>query len=291
VTISASVSASLGSPPASAAGGRAMQPVLTQNAFFAMVALLAATAATARSVPGAQTAAEALLFGILENKVLWLCLGVGLWHLLRSPSAALGRLDLFVAFPALVIIATGGGVWPWMGLMPVLLLAWSTGQKGVRTGLLIVMLAGVHEIVVSILGELCGDLLLGLDARIAGTVASWFLPGITVAGNALQQEGGHLLVLVWGCSSLSNLGDALLLFFALVSLYGSGTAPAKARGRFLWCMLLVTAATIAFNAMRLALMAGSAEAYAYLHDGSGAAWFRIATLCSTAALSWVSVRR
>jgi hypothetical protein len=268
-----------------------MPPVLTQNAFLALVVLLAAAAATARSVPGADAAAEALLFGLLDNKVLWLCLGVGLWHLLRSPSAALGNLDLIAAFPALLLSTIGGDVWPWMGLIPVLLLAWSTGQKGARTGLLIILFAATHEIVVSILGALCGDLLLGLDAYIAGTVASWFLPGITVEGNALQQEGGHMLVLVWGCSSLSNLGDALLLFCALVSLYGSGTAPGNIRGRFLWCMLMVAAATIAFNATRLALMAGSMDAYAYLHDGSGAAWFRIATLCATAALSWVAVRR
>jgi hypothetical protein len=56
-------------------------------------------------------------------------------------------------------------------------------------------------------------------------------------------------------------------------------------------MLLVAVATIALNATRLGLMAGSAEAYAYLHGSSGAAWFRIATLCFTASLGWVAVRR
>jgi len=83
----------------------------------------------------------------------------------------------------------------------------------------------------------------------------------------------------------------LLLFCALVSLYGPGHLAGNARGRLLGYMLLVAAATVALNAIRLGLMASSADAYAYLHGGSGAAWFRIATLCLTAVLSWVAVRR
>jgi len=174
---------------------------------------------------------------------------------------------------------------------PLLLLALSAAGNGARTGLLILLLAAAHEIAVSLLGDLSGDALLGIDARIAGALTSWILPDISVEGTALQRDGGHMLVLVWGCSSLSNLGDALLLFCALVSLYGPGHVPGNARGRFLVCMLLVVIATVALNAIRLGLMAGSAEAYAYLHDSSGSAWFRIATLCFTAALGWVAARR
>jgi hypothetical protein len=285
------VSAPTGSSSAGAANDRATQPALTQNAFVAMVVLLAASAATARGIPNAEGAAEALLRALWDNKVLWLCLGVGLWHLLQTPSAELGATGLIAAAPALLLSAAGGGVWPWLGLIPLLLLGLSSAGSGARTGSLIVLLAAAHEIAVSFLGVLGGDALLGIDARIAGSISSWFLPDISVEGTALQRDGGHMLVLVWGCSSLSNLGDALLLFCALVSLYGPSHLPGNARGRFLVCMLLVAVATIALNATRLGLMAGSAEAYAYLHGSSGAAWFRIATLCFTAALGWVAVRR
>jgi hypothetical protein len=285
------VSAPTGSSCTSAADGPAPQWMLTQNTFVAMVVVLAASAATARDIPGADGAFRALLDGIWGNKVLWLCLGVGLWHVLRTPSAALGARDLIVAGPALLLSALAGGIWPWVGLVLVVMPAWVVAGSGVRTGLLIFLLAGAHEIAVSLLGELTGDTLLGIDARIARALASGFLPGMTVEGNALQQDGGHMLVLVWGCSSLSNLGDALLLFFALSSLQGSGYGPETARRRFLCCMLLLVASTVALNAIRLGLMAGSADAYAYLHGRDGAAWFRIATLCITAALSWVWARR
>jgi len=285
------VSAPPGSSSAAAADELATHAVPTQNAFIAMVVLLAASAATARGIPNADGAAEALMQGLWTNKVLWLCLGVGLWQLLQTPSAELGPPGLIAAAPALLLSAVGGGIWPWLGLIPVLLLGLSFAERGARTGLLIVLLAAAHEIAVSLLGALSGDALLGIDARIAGFVTSWFLPDISVAGTALQRDGGHMLVLVWGCSSLSNLGDALLLFCALASLYGPGHGAGNARGRFLGFMLLVAAATVALNATRLGLMASSADAYAYLHGSSGAAWFRIATLCVTAALGWVSVRR
>jgi len=268
-----------------------MQSVPKQNAFIAMVALLAAMAATARGIPDADGAVEALLSALWDNKVLWLCLGVGLWQLLQTPSAELGAPGLIAAAPALLMSAVGGGIWPWLGLIPLLLVGLSSAGAGARTGSLIVLLAAAHEIAVSFLGALSGDALLGIDARIAGSLTSWFLPDISVEGTALQRDGGHMLVLVWGCSSLSNLGDALLLFCALVSLYGTGHLAGNARGRLLVCMLLVAAATVALNATRLGLMAGSVEAYAYLHGSSGAAWFRMATLCMTAALGWVAVRR
>ena len=41
----------------------------------------------------------------------------------------------------------------------------------------------------------------------------------------------------------------------------------------------------------LALMAGDAEIYTYLHDGTGAAWFRLAALGVTALMSCVAAWR
>jgi hypothetical protein len=223
--------------------------------------------------------------------VLWLCLGVGLWHLLRSPSAALAPVQLWAAVPALTLSAVAGGPWPWLGLVPVILSALPGAGRRTRVGLLIILLAAAHEIAVDLLGELSGDALLAVDARIAGVMAGWFLPAVSVDGNALQQDGGHMLVLVWGCSSLTNLGDALLMYCALVSLYDADAAPAAARQRFFYCMLAVGLSTVALNATRLGFMSSSVAAYNYLHGSDGAAWFRVATLSITAAMSWVAVRR
>jgi len=256
-----------------------------------MVVLIAAGAATAHGVPDPGSAAGALIHGIWNNKVLWLCLGVGLWHLTRAPVAALGVRGLFAAGPALVLSAAGGS-WPWLGLAPVLLWAWlALVDDESRRGLLIVLLAGAHEIIVGLAGEICGDTLLGVDAWLSSALAAWFLPGLLAQGNALQLSEGHMLVLVWGCGSLSNLGDALLLFCALVSLYRPAATPGPGRGRVLCCMLLLMLSTIALNAVRLGLMASGKDAYAYLHGGDGATWFRVVSLGATAALSLIAAWR
>lgn len=259
--------------------------VLTRNAFVAMLVVVSACAATARAVPGVVDTTAALVRGFGENKVLWVCLGIALWHLLRHRSPTVGVGHLLAAIPALLLSASAGGIWPWVGLSLSLLLLMTTGLGEARTGALLALAAALHVIGIDLLGELSGDAVLGLEARIAGLLAGGFLPGLQVEGNALQMPGGHMVVLVWGCSSLSNLGDALLLFCALVSLQLVASSSHILRGRFISCLVLLACIAIALNVLRLTLMAGDSAAYAYLHGGAGGAWFRLATLGITALLS------
>ena len=273
------------------ATGALPRSVLSLNAFTTLLVVIAACSASARAVPDATGTITALVHGFTDNKVLWLCLAVAAWHLQRSPSPHLQAHHLAAAIPALSLSATAGGIWPWVGLSVSLLLLviLAPGYRGAaRTGVLIAIMAALHEIALDIVSDLGGDALLGIDAQIAGSLAQWFLPNLVVEGNALQHLDGHMLVLVWGCSSLSNLGDALLLFWALVSLYAAGTEPRQSRGRIVFCILLLTCLTVALNALRLALMVGDAESYAYLHGGEGAAWFRLMTLGITALMSGVA---
>lgn len=268
--------------------------LLSRNAFVASLVCVAACAATARDYTGAGSAGDALTRGFADNKVLWLCLAIAVWHLVRGAAPAVGARDLAIALPALLLAALGGGIWPWIGLggsLCLFLTLTPAGWGQARVGVLIALAAALHEIAVNVLGELSGDALLGIDAWIAGSVSNWIAPGIAVEGSALQQFDGHMLVLVWGCSSLSNLGDALLLLWALVSLGRGANASEDGRARFVCCMLLLAGLTIALNAIRLALMAGSVETYAYLHGSDGAAWFRLGTLGITAALSGVMIWR
>jgi len=261
--------------------------LLSRNAFVASLVCVACCAATARDHTGTGGAVAALISGVADNKVLWVCLAIAVWHLVRDSSPAVGVRDLAIVFPALLLAALAGGLWPWIGLVGALCLFLALKPAGLgqaRVGVLIALAAALHEIAVNVLGELSGDALLGIDAWIAGTVSNWITTGIAVEGSALQHFDGHMLVLVWGCSSLANLGDALLLLWALTSLGREAGACGQGRARFVCCVLLLAGLTIALNALRLALMAGSADTYAYLHGSDGAAWFRIATLGMTGAL-------
>lgn len=268
-------------------------PDLSRNGFTAVLIMISACAASARAVPGVVDTTTAIFRGFLDNKVLWVCLGIAVWHLLQNPSPALRGSHLVAAVPALLLAGWSGGIWPWIGLTVSLslLMATSPAWGIARTGILIGMVAALHKIGIDILGELSGDTLLAIEAGIAELLAGWMLPALEAEGNALQMPGGHMVVLIWGCSSLSNLGDALLLFWALVSVRVSGPTPQGLRGRFVGCILLLTCITIALNALRLTLMAGDPASFAYIHGSEGGAWFRLATLGTTALLSTTAFAR
>jgi hypothetical protein len=168
-----------------------------------------------------------------------------------------------------------------------MLRASNAGWGTARTGILIALAASVHVVVLDLLGQLGGDAVLSAEAGIAGFLASWLWPDVQVQGTALQLPGGHMLVLVWGCSALSNLGDAMLLFWALASVSVAGPIPRQLMGRFVGCAILLAGMTIALNTLRLVLMACEPGLYAYLHSGQGAVFFRLAILGVTAAMSTV----
>lgn len=266
---------------------------LSRNDFTALLIVIAAWAASARAVPGAADATVALVRGIAENKVLFVCLGIAVWHLLRGDSPPLSTAHLLAAIPALFLSASAEGVWPWIGLtLTLVLLTAATPSWGTaRAGVLIALLAALHNIAVDLLGILGGDAVLSVEAKFAGWLLSWILPEIEVEGTALQLPGAHMVILVWGCSSLSNLGDILLLFGALVSVRLSGGWPPLVRDRIVGLAVLLGGITIALNTLRLTLIASDPDTYAYLHGGGGAAWFRFAALGLTAFMSTMAVTR
>lgn len=261
--------------------------VVTRNHFVALLIVVSACAGTARAVAGVVDVTEALVRGFADNKVLWVCLGISVWHLMRNASPEVGAVHLVAAFPALFLVATAGGIWPWAGLSVSLFVLLLTDFKpgAARTGVLITLMAALHIIAIEILGELGGDAVLSAEANVAGFMASLVWPSVEVHGTALQLPGGHMLVLVWGCSALSNLGDAMLLFWALSSVSVMGSIPRDQMRRFIACAILLAIIAIALNTLRLALMACGPDLYAYLHSGTGAALFRLIILGMTAAIS------
>jgi exosortase/archaeosortase family protein len=91
-------------------------------------------------------------------------------------------------------------------------------------------------------------------------------------------------MLVWGCSSLSYVGDMMLLCWALSLFLVGNSEP----GRGLWRWLaLVAVITVALNSVRLALMATDLQIYAFLHEGLGATAFRITILTGAACVAWL----
>ena len=91
-------------------------------------------------------------------------------------------------------------------------------------------------------------------------------------------------MLVWGCSSLSCVGDMMLLCWALCLLLAGKSAPGPGLSKWL---ALVAAITVMLNSMRLALMAIHPQVYAFLHEGPGATAFRIIILSGAVSIAWL----
>lgn len=269
--------------------GREPQLALSRVSFIAAAILVAAMSGTARGAPGGETAVSALASSLALNKSLWLCLGIAVWHLHRQVTPRVAPADLVLAFPALALAGTAAGVWPWIGLALSLLLWLPRLPDGaVRVGLLLALATATQEVSICILGELAGDTLLNIDARIAALLSPLLMPALAVSGTALHSGDGHTLILVWGCSSLSNLGESLLLCWALTSLHPCAVAPGGALRLAGWLGLLGVL-VIALNAARLTLMASSMDAYRFVHDEGGAVLFRIVVLALTATISGVCI--
>ena len=226
----------------------------------------------------------ALSAALTQHKVSWVCLLIAAWHVLTGTRGTITRADCMALAPAWILALSGWGSWPWLGLAVSLfairqLTPEMDGQA--RTGLSMGIAVAMHEACVPILAMLAGDTVLQLDALVAGLLAGIFVQGITLDATTLHGTNGHSVVLVWGCSSFSQIGNVVLFCWALCSLAGIRYVI---RTRTLALCLMTTALmAVVFNTIRLSLMASDASLFQFIHDGPGATLFRL-TLLSLATL-------
>jgi exosortase/archaeosortase family protein len=261
------------------------QVIETRNGYIVASAFTIAYAALfSASLPGRQVLSAAS-HALVDFKVLWVCILVGLWRIASTSSRDLRLGDVIWGGLFAILAAVTAGLWPWLCLAAFAgAFLTRTKQHEIRQALFLLLAIGIHETVVTICGEVFGDALLSLDASIAQFLTHWFLPELLASGTTLQVSDVHSVALVWGCSSLSYVGDMMLLCWALTLLLGDKKKP----GGDLWKWLaLVATMTVALNAARLALMATSPPIYHFLHDGFGAVIFRIIILTGAVSIAWL----
>jgi hypothetical protein len=95
----------------------------------------------------------------------------------------------------------------------------------------------------------------------------------TVIGNVIRITPEHSLILLAGCSALSDLGVILLGWTAVFMLVRPGLQVPVRR------LALVAVATIALNILRLVLMSWDQDWYDLVHNGMGASVYD-AVLCA-----------
>jgi hypothetical protein len=111
------------------------------------------------------------------------------------------------------------------------------------------------------------------EAAVLGTVLRLIGFDATVIGNVIRITPEHSLILLAGCSALSDLGVILLGWTAVFMLVQPGVQVPLRR------LALVAGATMTLNILRLVLMAVDQDWYELVHNGMGASVYD-AVLCA-----------
>ena len=259
--------------------------LVSRNLYVGAVALTIMFAALfSTSLPG-RDLYSAGLHALVNFKVMWICALIAVWQIWGASSQNLRSGDVIYGGIFVALAAVTAGLWPWIILSTfAVVFLCRTSRTTDRQALYLLIAIGIHEIFVTLCGEVFADSLLGLDALIAGSLTRLLLPEVLVTGAMLQVPGGHSVMLVWGCSSLSYVGDMMLLCWALSLLLVGNGEPARG----LWRRLALTAViTVTLNTVRLALMATDPQIYMFFHEGLGATAFRITILTGAVGIAWL----
>jgi hypothetical protein len=111
------------------------------------------------------------------------------------------------------------------------------------------------------------------EAAILGTVLRAIGFDAEVAGNVIRITPEHTLILLAGCSALSDLGVILLGWTAVFMLFRPGVQVPIRR------LAVVGGATVVLNILRLVLMSLNQDWYDLVHNGMGASVYD-AVLCA-----------
>ncbi len=262
--------------------------LMTRNGYTATVAVVIIFAALySTSLPG-RDLLSAGVHALIDFKVMWICVLIATWRLARVPATDLCVIDLCLGTAIAAFAAMSTGLWPWLMLIAYAALSLNSTQHAMgRQALFLLLAIGIHETAVTVCSEMYSDVLLSVDAMIAQTVTRWAVPNVVASGALLEVQPGHSIILVWGCRSLSYVGDMMLLCGAMV-LMMTGDRRVDS-GIWLW-LAMVMILTVMLNSIRLVLMASDPDLYEFLHAGTGASLFRITIITGAVSIAWLHSR-
>jgi hypothetical protein len=219
----------------------------------------------------------------LDHTILWVCLGIGAYHLANDRRLVRFQ-DLVLATPALVCAAALSPMIVWMGLSATLCcFLFDTPSRRFRVGLLLSLAVALHEPGIGLIGYTVGDHLLDADQAVMATISPLLFYAADFFGtNSFQNKTE--IVLVWGCTSVNNVSLALLLWSATTY-----TIAPRAPFRIWGFGLLLGGIVVTINVIRLVMMSIDLEHYRSIHDDPAGSVFRLAVLVSIFLITILSI--
>ena len=228
------------------------------------------------------TADSPWLSPFLDQTILWVCLGIGAYHLAHDRRSVRVQ-DLAIAVPALVCATALSPMMVWIGLAATLCcFLLHAPNRRFRVGLLLSLAVALREPGIGLIGYTVGDHLLNADQAVMAAVS----PLVFYAADFFGATAFHdktQIVLVWGCTSVNNVSLALLLWSATTY-----TIVPRAPLRIWGFGLLLGGIVVTINVVRLALMSIDLEHYRSIHDDPASSIFRLAVLVSIFVITTLS---
>jgi len=219
----------------------------------------------------------------LDQTILWVCLGIGAYHLAHDRRLVRFQ-DLLFAVPALVCATALSPMMVWIGLATTLCcFSVHTPSRRFRVGLLLSLAVALREPVIGLIGYTVGDHLLNADQAFMAAVSPLLFYVAEIFGATTFQDKTQI-VLVWGCTSVNNVSLALLLWSATTY-----TIVPRAPFRIWVFGLLLGGMVVTINVIRLAMMSIDLEHYRSIHDDPAWGIFRLAVLVSIFLITTLSI--
>lgn len=223
-------------------------------------------------------------FGV--NWVVWMALAIGLWRIQDARDAPVSRTDVFLISVAAVglLVPLASASWVSFGAACLVASFIRRGDRG-AIGLLIIGLAALRDPFAKALLDLLAAPILAFDAAASRGFAAILTGSAQANGNVLSAAQDHGLLIMSGCSSLTNLSFALLAWTSILLGFARPSVWLIVGGG-----LALSILTVLMNAARLSLMSVSLDIYTIVHDGWGADIFLALTTVLTVSTVAIGLR-
>lgn len=207
-----------------------------------------------------------LSHGFGANYIVWFALLVGSRIILSQEIKRNSTRDYIVLCAALLLICIPSANLAWLAASFVALSLINKCPSPFAS--LLIFTACIREPITSVALKIFAGNILGMDAHLTNIALKLMGLKALLQSNILITENGHPLLILTGCSVFTNLSYVSLLW---LSIYASKNLRLSTLS-FLSLTILILL-TLGSNAMRLALMTTSEQAYLYYHDGTGSQIF------------------
>jgi hypothetical protein len=205
--------------------------------------------------------ANALFDSFEISIVVWISCAAGIFLVLqdRSTGIRLPELAMGAAFASFTILPIGSLNWLAATALSLYVLV-STNVASTRRGALILLATTVPTFWSQLLFRFFANSILQIDASLVG----WILGTRRTADIVPFADGSGFLVIMPGCSSLTNVSLAFLCWVTI----SQWVCHKASRYDLVWC-LMACISMMAVNVMRISLMGLSQWHYGTLHGRLG----------------------